>query len=302
MAIKSIIRSTGPTQPVPVSEALKQPTSSRKPNLGTSNLSEEEEALERIKNREIPVLDLGKGSGTPFTRAAGSYLGGTPRGKVVKAGDYVTGSQAGSSINELRQALGLKGPQGTADTARTAAFDRLDRAAYQGSIQDKTNLAAQGQATGARSQALSALRGSELAGQKAQVEAGIAERDADRMAQYEQALLGAGLGAAQNQSAYNLARSGQLTDANLANARLQAQREQDRARTALSQGTDLNAEEYRRKLAEQQNKLLQISQLNTADMLEIEEDARKDELLANTIGALLSTAGRVGGAAIGAGG
>lgn len=245
-------------------------------------------AIARIQHRTIDDLDLGDGAGTSQIEQSGRHLANTPQGRVSDPGSYTGASQAAGYINQLQKTLGIKGPQDTSQATKDAAFQELDREAYMGAIRDQGNLARQGQSTGARSQALSALRGTELAGQRAQVGASIDQDAARQMQAYEQALLGAAQNQGQNMSQYGLSRANQLTNASFDNARLQAARESERAQNQMQTGIQMNDEEYRRRIAEYQNALDQINQKNTADMLDLEEANRKSALRTQIFGDVLS--------------
>lgn len=263
--------------------------------IDDAGLSTVDTATERISRREIPDVNYTDGAGADLVKGASQYLSKTPQGQVTDAGGFTSAKDAGSYVKGLESALGLKGPVDTRQTAQDAAFGQLDREAYEGSIRDKTNLAAQGQQTGARSQALSTLRGTELAGNRANVAANIEGQYANRMADYERALLGTGAQQAATQSQYGLNRAGQLTNASLANARLEADRDTQRASTALAQGSDAQ----NRAMQEQQNILNQIAQKNTADMLRIQNEARKDAQIMGGITAGLGAIGGVASAGVG---
>jgi hypothetical protein len=197
--------------------------------------------------------------------------------KAVGDVKYQSPEQAASYIKGLQESLGLKGPEDASDATRKAAFSQLNREAYMGSLRDAANLSAQGQERGSRSQALSVLRGTELAGKKAQTEADIQQERARQMADYERMLFGA----AQQQG-------GALS-----------QFEAQRAQSALSAQQALTDDEWRRRMAAYEAALAQQQQANTADLAAIQKRQANVGAGLGFVGDLLGAGAQVGGAAIG---
>ena len=132
-----------------------------------------------------------------------------------------------------------------------------------------------------------------MEGQKAQLEADLRQDEAGQMAAYESQLLrmaqeqGGALTGAKQESARA------MTEGSFSNAQARAQRELDQAKMALTSGEALNAEEYKRRMAEYENALAQIQQANTGDMLQLTDAQAKR---AGIIGGI--TAGISGGAKV----
>lgn len=214
-------------------------------------------------NVEVPFKDLNwmqqgaliARTPTTVTQEGGKLVRATNQPALESAskavGDvkYQSPEQSAAYISQLRSALGLKGPEDTAEATRKAAFGQLNREAYMGSLRDAANLSAQGQERGARSQALSVLRGTELAGKKAQTEADIQQARAQQMADYERMLFGA----AQQQGG------------------AMSQFEAQRAQQALGAQQALTDDEWRRQMAAYEAMLAQNQQANTADMAAIQK-------------------------------
>lgn len=266
---------------------MRQPV---QPNIIASPISD-------IKNRQIPTLELGEGAGTNRISGAGKSIQGVPQAKVTTS-KYAGPSEAASYVQNLQKSLGITGPKSTIDATRAAATRTLDEQAYNAAIQGQQQLAAQGQTTGARSQALSALRGTELAGQKAQLEAQLQGQEAQQMQAYEQALLGAGLrqGEALTSADQEAARA--LTQGSQFNTNQQAARELAQAEMALTSGKALNAEEYQRRMSEYGNALAKIQQQNTGDILQIQDDAARRAAIMDIFGSLIGGGARIGAAAL----
>lgn len=256
-------------------------------------------AMDNIQSRNVKTLELGEGKGTQRIADAGQHLAGTPQAAVRDAGAYTAAPQAAGYIQALQSKLGQTGPKSAIDATRDAATRKLEEQTYRQSIQDAQQLASQGQSTGARSQALGVLRGQQLAGNKAQLEADLQQDEAATMNAYEQRLLDMAQRQGSAIAGHELTRTSQANQAAQANAQMQAQRELQRAQTALTSGKALNAEEYQREIAAYQNALDQLQQKNTGDMLRIMQENAEGDAIAQGIGSALGVAGQLGGAALG---
>ena len=187
------------------------------------------QAIENIQNRKIDDVNI-QGVGNERISGSGQTIAGSaPQGQVTTA-KYADPKQAAGYIQGLQKQLGISGPKSAIDATRNAATRTLDEQTYQASLQDANTLASQGQTTGARSQALSVLRGQTLAGQKAQLEADLQQDEADKMQAYESQLLGMAQGqGAQLTSAEQRAAEAE-TRGSFTNAQAQAQRQLQQAR------------------------------------------------------------------------
>lgn len=255
------------------------------------------DALSRIRGRQLPDLQMGEGPGTQRITESTQYLRDTPQGRVSTA-QYAGPREATQYIRDLQRGLGLKGPQSALDATRRAATMQLEQGTLEQAVRDSQQLAAQGQSTGSRSQALSALRGQTLAGQKAGLEADLQQDEAARMAAYESQLLEmaqqqAGALTSADQEAARV-----RTQGSFANAQAEANRQLEKAKMSLTSGEALNAEEYKRRMAEYGNALAQVQQLNTADILEINKNAQTQQNWMDFVSGLANAGARVGTAAI----
>lgn len=283
--------------PIPAPNQLQ--TWTPPPGFPGSNQPKPDDPLTRIRERTLPTLSLGDGAGTKRIDEAGRFLVEDPTKVTVSDARYMQAGDAGRYLLDLQKSLGISGPQSNLESARAAVMDTLDRGAYQTSLADAQKLAAQGQQTGARSQALASLRGMELAGQRTQAEAGLQAEEGRRLDQYNQALLNAAQQQAQAQSQFRMQKAQMETEASRTDAQLKAQRELQRAETALRSGESLNAEEYRRRMAEYQNALDQVQQANTADVLAIQDRESKRGLAGTIVGGVLGAASKVAAAKMG---
>lgn len=279
-----IARAIGGIATLGLSEAIAQPIDKAR--------EESDTAISNIKKRQLPTLELGDGAGTERIAGAGQAIKGTPQAQVTTA-KYAGPSEAASYVQNLQKSLGITGPKSTIDATRAAATRTLDEQAYNAAIQGQQQLASQGQTTGARSQALSSLRGTELAGQKAQLEAQLQGQEAQQMQAYEQALLGAGLrqGEALTSADQEAARA--LTQGSQFNTNQKAARELAQAELALTSGKALNAEEYQRRMAEYENALAKIQQQNTGDILQLQESAGRRANITSGISAGIGAGAKV---------
>ncbi|WP_299081617.1 hypothetical protein [uncultured Paraglaciecola sp.] len=257
-----------------------------------------ESALSNIKGRKVTDLNLGTGAGTDRIAGAGSKISGIPQAQVTDAGSFASANDAAGYIQGLQSKLGISGPQSALDATRTAAERKLDTETYQQSLQDAQQLASQGQSTGARSQALGVLRGQALAGNKANLEANLQQGEADATQNYNNMLLNLAQRQGGAMSSYDLNRASQANQAAQSNAALQAQREQAQAGLEFDVGGALNAEEYKRAMAGYQNRLDQLQQENTADVLALNAASDKAANITGLIGAGIGAAGGIASAGL----
>lgn len=257
-----------------------------------------ETALANIKGRKVADLNLGEGVGTSRIAAAGEKIAGTPQAKVTDAGGFTSSGDAAGYIKGLQSSLGLKGPKSAIDATRDAATRKLDEQTYQQSLQDAQQLASQGQSTGARSQALGVLRGQALAGNKANLEADLQQNEAATMNDYEKMLLNMAQSQGGAMSTQALNRSQQLNQANQFNTAQQAQREMAQANLEQDVGSALNANEYQRAMASYQNKLDQLQQQNSADVMALQQASDKTANITGIIGSAIGAGSRIASAGI----
>jgi hypothetical protein len=274
-----------------LSEVVAQPLSKAR--------EQSDAAIDRIQNRELPTLQLGDGAGVGRIRGSLDRIDvDAPQGKVTTAA-FAGPRESARYIKGLQAGLGLKGPQSALDETRKASTMQLEQGTLAQAVRDSQQLAAQGQSTGSRSQALASLRGQTLEGQKAQLEADLRQEEAGQMAAYESQLLrmaqeqGGALTGARQESARA------MTEGSFNNAQARAQRELQQAEMALTSGEALNAEEYKRRMAEYENALAKIQQANTGDMIQLTDAQAKRANIAGGLTAGIGAGAKIASSAIG---
>ena len=95
-----------------------------------------------------------------------------------------------------------------------------------------------------------------------------------------------------------LNRSQQLNQANQFNTAQQAQREMAQANLEQDVGSALNANEYQRAMASYQNKLDQLQQQNSADVMALQQASDKTANITGIIGSAIGAGSRIASAGI----